>query len=155
MLNKIPVEKEKIRLLQKTMALMPQAPNMFTSHFFAGGMYCRRMEIPYSTIIVSKVHKTEHLFIGCSGELQVAGQGDTYTLRSGDVKESAIGTKRLVVALTDVVVMTIHRTGLISLDGLEEELMRDEGAALYDINNNPKDGILVSNPMKPISKEDT
>jgi quercetin dioxygenase-like cupin family protein len=117
---------------------------MKTEHTFAGGMYCRRLEIPAGTAIVSKVHKTEHLFIGVSGQLQVAGQGPTYILGPGDVVPSPVGTKRAVFALTDVIVITVHKTELTSIDGLEDELMEASEDSLYDINNQPKAGVLTS-----------
>lgn len=140
--------REKIDVMQRIMASMPQAPGMETTHFFAGGMYCRRIAIPAGNIIVSKVHKTEHLFIGCIGELEVAGQGQNYTLRPGDVVPSPVGTKRVVAALTDVVVMTIHRTDVESVEQLEADLMEDDGLSLYDVNNQPKPGVLVSRDGK-------
>lgn len=130
--------------LHNLMAQMPQAPGMKTEHAFAGGMYCRRIEIPAGVAIVSKVHKTEHLFIGVSGRLQVAGQGPDYILGPGDVIPSPVGTKRAVLALTDVVCMTIHKTDLQSEEGLEEELMEVDGYSLYDVNNQPKAGVLTS-----------
>lgn len=140
----VAVRDPKVDTLHSAMLQMPQAPGMKTEHIFAGGMYCRRIEIPAGTAIVSKVHKTEHLFIGVSGQLQVAGQGPTYTLGPGDVIPSPVGTKRAVLALTDVVVMTVHKTDCQSEDGLEEELMEDTGDALYDVNNQPKAGALTS-----------
>lgn len=140
--------REKIDVMQRIMAAMPQAPGMETTHFFAGGMYCRRIAIPAGRIIVSKVHKTEHLFIGCVGELAVAGQGQNYTIRPGDVVPSPVGTKRVVAALTDVVVMTIHRTDVESVEQLESDLMEDDGLSLYDVNNQPKPGVLVGVPSK-------
>lgn len=141
-----PVTRDRVDELQDIMSKLPQAPGMDTDHFFAGGMYCRRMFIPKGNIIVSKVHKTEHLFIGCSGELEVAGQGATYTLKAGSVIPSMVGTKRVVVALTDVVCMTIHKTDLLSTEGLEEAMVEIDERDLYDVNNHPKPGVLVGTP---------
>ena len=136
--------RENVEALQSVMIELPQAPGMDTTHFFGGGMYCRRIAIPAGRIIVSKVHSTEHMFIGCVGELMVAGQGENYTLRPGDVVVSPIGTKRVVFSVTDVVVMTVHKTDKTSVDELENELMSDDGRSLYDVNNQPKPGVLVN-----------
>jgi quercetin dioxygenase-like cupin family protein len=139
--------REKVTALQEIMSQMPQAPGMQTEHFFAGGMYCRRIAIPAHTLIVSKVHKTEHFFIGCVGELEVAGQGETYTIRPGDIVPSLVGTKRVVLALTDVVVLTVHKTDQQCADSeLEKELMEEDPLSMYDINNQPKPGVLVGVP---------
>lgn len=144
------VEKSEIDRMQDVMAKMPQAPGMETAHYFAGGMYCRRIEIPAGTAIVSKVHKTEHLFIGCVGELVVAGQGENYILRPGDIVPSPIGTKRAVWASTDCVVLTVHRTEKTAVEGLEAELMAEDGPSLYDVNNQPKPGVLTAGKMERI-----
>lgn len=135
---------DQVMALQDAMMKMPQAPGMETSHFFAGGMYCRRIFIPRGTVIVSKVHKTEHFFIGCSGELEVAGQGETYVIKPGDVVPSPVGTKRVVLALSDVVVLTVHKTDkIIADDDLESEMVEIDPLSKYDVNNQPKSGVLV------------
>jgi len=141
------VSRDQVQRLQDVMREMPQAPGMKTDHFFAGGMYCRRIEIPRDTLIVSKVHKTEHLFIGCAGELAVAGQGDNFVVRPGDIVPSPIGTKRVVHALTDVVVLTVHKTDLLEpTEDLEKALMEYDPLSMYDVNNQPKPGVLVGEP---------
>ena len=144
--------RENVDALQSAMIELPQAPGMDTTHFFGGGMYCRRIAIPAGRVIVSKVHSTEHMFIGCVGELLVAGQGENYTLRPGDVVVSPVGTKRVVFSVTDVVVMTVHKTDKTSVDDLEAELMSDNGQSLYDVNNQPKPGVLV-NSITPTNLE--
>lgn len=138
-----PSNQEAIQQMQDAMREMPQAPAFKTDHFFAGGMYLRRMEIPAGSLIVSKVHKTEHHFIGCVGELVVAGQGETYVLKPGDSIVSPVGTKRAVFAKTDVVCMTVHRTDIQGTEGLEEELMQADPLSLYDVDNSPKPGVLT------------
>ena len=141
------VSMEQMLALQEIMLKMPQAPGMETTHHFAGGMYCRKIVIPKDTVVVSKVHKTEHLFIGCVGELQVAGQGETYIIRPGDVVPSPVGTKRVVHALTDVVVLTVHKTDkLVADDELEAEIIEIDPLSKYDVNNQPKPGVLVGTP---------
>jgi hypothetical protein len=139
--------RDQVMALQEAMLQMPQAPGMTTDHWFAGGMYCRKIVIPQGTVVVSKVHKTEHLFIGCVGELHVAGQGENYTIRPGDVVPSPVGTKRIVHAITDVVVLTVHRTNKVVADAeLEEEMVEIDPLAKYDVNNQPKPGVLVGSP---------
>jgi quercetin dioxygenase-like cupin family protein len=141
------VSRDRVMDLQNVMMEMPQAPAMTTSHFFTGKMYCRRIEIPKGTLVVSKVHKTDHFFIGCVGELEVAGEGETYIIRPGDIVPSPVGTKRVVLALTDVVVLTVHKTDKTAADGdLENELIEIDPLSKYDVNNQPKSGVLVCNP---------
>jgi hypothetical protein len=138
--------------LAQAMMQMPQAPAMDTEHFFGGGMYCRKITIPAGRLIVSKVHGTEHFFVSCVGQLAVAGEGPNYVMTPGTVVVSSPGTKRVVYALTDVVVMTVHRTDKVDTDGLEEELMQDDGGSLYDVNNAPKPGVLCSMGQEKLEK---
>jgi quercetin dioxygenase-like cupin family protein len=145
------VDRAKVQALQNVMAEMPQAPGMDTEHHFAGGMYCRKIAIPRGTVVVSKVHKTEHLFIGCIGELEVAGQGETYVLKPGDIVASHTGTKRIVLALTDVVCLTVHKTDKTSADGaLEAEMVEIDALAKYDVNNQLKPGVLSSTAVQEV-----
>ena len=142
--------REQVKALQAAMLNMPQAPGMDTDHFFIGGMYCRKIMIPKGIVIVSKTHKTDHFFIGCMGELHIAGQGDNFVLRSGDIVPSPKGTKRVVYAITDVVVLTIHKTDKTQADDdLEMEMVEVETIDLYDINNQPKPVVLVDESDKP------
>lgn len=117
------------------MSEMPQV-SMDTEHCFHGGMYCRTIKIPAGSVIVSRVHKTDHLFIGIEGELAVSGEGESYTLTPGKIVYSPKGTKRAVTALTDVVCMTIHRTDKKTIEGLEEEMIESDGLpVLHDVSN--------------------
>jgi mannose-6-phosphate isomerase-like protein (cupin superfamily) len=136
------VDQDKISAFFDVLRSMPQAPAFKTEHTFHNGMYCRKMHIPRGSVIVSKVHRTEHLFIGCVGELEVAGEGESYVIRPGDIVCSAVGTRRAVFALTDVVVMTIHRTNVCSVDQIESELMEPCENSAYDVDNTPKAGVI-------------
>jgi len=138
---------DKVSELENILRTMPQAPGMDTEHWFAGGMYCRRISIPKDTLIVSKVHKTEHLFIGCVGELHVAGQGENFIIGPGDIVPSPVGTKRVVYAMTDVVVLTVHKTNHTEAsEELEQEIVEPDESSLFDFNNQPKPGVLVGTP---------
>jgi hypothetical protein len=142
------IPRERIEDLQRALAQVPQdtgngESNMETQHAFAGGMYCRRFFIPAGMLIVSKVHKTEHLFIGCSGRLVVVGQGERFVLTSGGVVPSPVGTKRVVFSETDCVVMTVHKTDVTNVADLEAEIMEPDPLSLFDVNNQPKTGTLV------------
>lgn len=138
------VSREKVLELQKAMSVLPQHPGFETKHIFCGGMYCRWMIIPAGSIIVGKEHKTDHFFIGCVGELEVYGQGESYILAPGNVIPSLAGTKRVVRARTDFIGMVIHRTDQTEAnESLERELMEFDEFALYDVDNHPKDGVLI------------
>ena len=58
---------------------------------------------------------------------------------------SPVGTKRVVHAVTDCVVLTVHKTDKTQADDeLERELIEFDELAKYDINNKPKSGVQVA-----------
>lgn len=145
-----PSNQDAIQAMQDAMRSMPQAPAFKTEHSFFAGMYTRRMVIPAGTLIVSKVHKADHLFVVCAGEVYVAGQGETRVLKAGDMLPSPPGTRRAGVAITDVICMTIHKTDKTSIEGLEDELMESDPSALYDADNKPKPGVITSREFEKV-----
>lgn len=129
------VSREKIDQLQQAISTMPQAKNMVTDHYFSGGMYCRRLWRQAGTVIVGKVHKEPHFFFCASGEIIAWSETGMRHLRPGDVIESKPGTKRVTLALTDAIGITIHKTDKTDLDEIEAELIEPDIAALFDATN--------------------
>ena len=138
--HKLPAKatSEQILALQAAILDLPQVPELKTEHYVYNGMYCRKVHIPAGVAVVSKVHKTEHFFIGCAGSLHVSGQGDSYILSPGDVVKSEIGTKRAVFALDDVICMTLHRTDKTDIDDIFEEIVINDPNSPYDKDNKLK-----------------
>ena len=129
--------REQIDRLQNEMVKMPQA-QLETEHYFSEGMYCRRVFRPAGTLIVGKVHKKSHLFLCAAGEIIAWTENGLKRLKAGDVVESQPGTKRVTLAVTDAVGITIHRTDNTTLDEIEAELIEFDGTALFDSSNNLK-----------------
>lgn len=129
---------DQIVRLQAEMAKMPQA-ELTTEHYFSeSGMYCRKVFRKAGTVIVGKVHKQHHLFICAMGEIIAWTEKGMHTLGPGDVVESKPGTKRVTLALTDAVGITVHRTNKTDLDEIEAELIEPDDTALFDSSNVPK-----------------
>jgi len=133
---KIPTRGQ-IDRLQAVMAEMPQL-EVKTEHYFSSGMYCRKLLAPAGATMVGKVHKKDHLFMCAAGEVIVWSEHGMVALHPGDVLESKPGTKRAAYAVTDVVLITIHRTDNTDLDTIEEELIEPDLTALYDARNELK-----------------
>ncbi len=142
-LEKYDLAREDVESLQRKFALMQQENRMHTEHFFADGMYCRKLWRPAGTLIIGKVHKKEHIFVCTAGEIAVFGMGEPRFLKSGDVIVSQPGTKRLTYAITDAVGMTVHRTDKTDLDEIEQELLEYDGSARFDAANE-----VVENPIE-------
>lgn len=133
---KVP-NKEAIIRLQSEMVKMPQV-ELKTDHYFSNGMYCRKVFRPAGTIIVGKVHKADHIFLCALGEIMVSTENGMKKLCAGDIIESKLGTKRVTLALTDAIGITIHKTDKTDLDEIEAELIEPEEMALFNAKNEIK-----------------
>ena len=132
------VSQEQIDRLQSEMVKMPQA-ELLTEHFFSPGMYCRRVYRSAGTLIVGKVHKEPHFFLCAKGEIIAWTENGMKKLQAGDLIESKAGTKRVTLAVTDAIGITIHRTDKTDLDEIEAELIEPDDLALFDSSNQIKE----------------
>jgi quercetin dioxygenase-like cupin family protein len=133
--------REQIERLQHEVAKMPQA-ELPTEHYFSeAGMYCRKVFRPAGTLIVGKVHKQHHLFLCAMGEIIAWTENGMRRLQAGDVVESKPGTKRVTLATTDAIGITIHKTDKTDLDEIEAELIEPDETALFDSRNKLKSAI--------------
>jgi len=131
------VSREQIESLQAQMVTMPQA-ELVTEHQFSPGMYMRKLYRPAGTLIVGKVHKEPHFFLCAKGEIIAWTESGMKRLQAGDVIESKPGTKRVTLAVTDAIGITIHRTDKTDLDEIEAELIEPDKTALFDARNDIK-----------------
>ena len=129
--------REQIERLQDEAIKLPQT-ELITEHYFSKGMYCRKVIRPAGTLIVGKAHKKDHFFLCAAGEIIAWTESGMRLLRAGDVVESKPGTKRVTLALTDAVGITVHQTDKTDLDEIESELIEPEEKALFDAHNNLK-----------------
>ena len=136
-LIELPPSLEQINRLQAEMVKMPQIV-LPTEHYFAGGMYCRKVFRPAGTTIVGKVHKKAHLFLCAKGQILAWSETGMRTLNAGDVVESQPGTKRVTYAVEDSIGVTFHVTDKTDLDDIESELVEFDEAALFDATNKLK-----------------
>jgi hypothetical protein len=131
------------------MVKMPQA-DLQTEHYFSeSGMYCRKVFRPAGTLIVGKVHKHHHLFLCAMGEIIAWTENGMKRLQAGDVVESKPGTKRVTLAVTDAIGVTVHRTDKTDLDEIEAELVEPDNTALFDSSNLLK----IAGEMKALQGE--
>jgi hypothetical protein len=128
---------EQINRLQAEMVKLPQI-ELPTEHYFAGGMYCRKVFRPAGTTIVGKVHKKAHIFLCAKGQILAWSETGMRTLNAGDVVESQPGTKRVTYAVEDSIGITFHVTDKTDLDDIESELVEPDELALFDATNKLK-----------------
>jgi len=141
--------REQIEQLQTEMVKMPQV-ELQTEHYFSeAGMYCRKVFRPAGTLIVGKVHKHHHLFLCAMGEIIAWTENGMKRLQAGDVVESKPGTKRVTLAVTDAIGVTVHRTNKTDLDEIEAELVEPDKTGLFDSRNLLK----IAREMKTLQGE--
>lgn len=97
-----------IMALQAQILTLPQAECEILHHHVPG-VYCREMRAAAGTLIVGKMHKTEHLNILSKGAVAVATpEGEPVVYEAPCMIHSQPGTKRVLLALTDIVWTNIH-----------------------------------------------
>jgi hypothetical protein len=95
--------------LQSVMATMPQEQAALEPwNTFGPGFYARTIALPRGTVLVGKVHATEHIFILSKGELAVATEDGVQVIRAPFQSLGRPGLKRVGVALTDCVCTNVH-----------------------------------------------
>jgi hypothetical protein len=121
---------EQIDLLEKKIVencrLLDLRPALV--HRFTPGLYAREVTIPEGSVVTSKIHRTEHLFVLSKGRLLVWNkEGDIYGEEivapyTGTTKP---GTRRVVLALEESVWTTFHPTTLTDVEEIEKVLVED------------------------------
>ena len=138
---------EQIGRLQEEISKMPQADGMITDHFFADGMYSRRVFRKAGTLIVGKVHLKDHFFICTKGEIIAWTENGMKKLSAGDIIECKRGTKRVTLATMDSIGTTVHKTDKTDLDEIEAELIEPDKTALFDSSNKLKSIVIECQKM--------
>lgn len=92
-------------------------------HLFAPGVYMRVLHMPAGTVIVSKIHKTEHFCIALSGLALVRIGESLEEIRGPRLMKTYPGTQRALVIVEDAVWLTIHPTEETDVGKLETLLI--------------------------------
>jgi hypothetical protein len=109
---------------------------MPTDHWLILGMYARRILIPAQTVFVGRVHKKPHFFITAMGVATISTDDGFQRVNAPSILCVAPGTKRVGVAHTDCVFITVHRTDETDLKAIAEDLVEYDPRARYDEANN-------------------
>lgn len=119
------LQRSKIRALQEVMRGMPQIKEELFHHF-CDGLYGREMRVPAGTILVGKTHKKPCLNFIMQGIVEVRAPDGSYHIEAPHVFASPAGTKRAMVAITDLIWVTVHPASTTDLEALEADLIEDE-----------------------------
>lgn len=127
--------REKINHLESEMMKEPQL-EIKTTHYFSDGIYAREIFIPKGTLLVGKIHKTQHLNICSQGEISVLTENGMQRIKAPFTMSCPPGTKRIGYAHENTVWTTIHGTHETDLDALENELISKNHEQTELLNEN-------------------
>lgn len=115
-----------IKKLQELASTIPQV-GYPVEHHHSDGVYVREFHMPAEHFVIGKEHNTRHLNMLVKGKCTVWTVHGKHELDAGRgpvTFESMAGVKKVVLAHTDIVWMTIHATAETNQDRLEGELIR-------------------------------
>jgi hypothetical protein len=124
--------KEKVSCLVQEMGAMPQTECPL-KHYFAPGVYLREIFMPAKTIVIGKIHKTEHFNIIQKGEVSLIGaDGSREVLKGPCTFVSKAGVQKVLYIHEDTVWSTVHLTDERDLEKLEEQLIEKDSYPVFD-----------------------
>lgn len=113
---------EQVAYIGHTLAQYPQTECPL-KHHFAPGLYMREIFMPAETIVLGKIHKTEHFNILVKGScLIVHADGSREVLQAPMTFVSKAGVQKVLLILEDMIWMTTHVTDETDVKKLEEML---------------------------------
>lgn len=121
-----PAWKEKIKFLADKMAAIPQQ-DCPLKHYFAPGVYIREIFMPAGSIVIGKIHKTEHFNIIQKGCVTLHKEDGTREMLTGPLTFiSGPGVQKVLYIHEDTIWSTVHVTENRDLESLETELIEPD-----------------------------
>lgn len=113
--------------VQQQLSNSPDQVEVPIQHHFAPGVYMRQMDAAAGTLVVSKMHRTEHMNILLKGSLTVATENGIELLKAPCVLKSMPGTKRIGYFHEDSSWITVHPTEETNLEKIEQQVIVPDG----------------------------
>ncbi|GAA5559034.1 hypothetical protein Asch03_03972 [Acinetobacter schindleri] len=111
--------------VQQQVSELPQL-ELPVFHHFAPNVYMRQMDAPAGSLVVSKMHRTEHMNILIKGSVTVVTENGIEYLKAPLVLKSAAGTKRIGYFHEDSSWITVHPTESTDLEEIEKQVIVPE-----------------------------
>lgn len=112
-----------VRDVQQQLSESPDQIDVPVQHHFAPGVYMRQMDAAAGTLVVSRMHRTEHMNILLKGSLTVATEDGIQLMTAPCVLKSMPGTKRIGYFHEDSSWITIHPTSDTDLEKIEQQVI--------------------------------
>lgn len=108
--------------IQDQVAQLPQV-EIPIFHHFAPNIYMRQMEVVAGTLMVTKMHKTEHFLIVLKGSATILDSNGLMYVQAPQIIKTQIGTKRVIYFHEDSTWLTTHPTNETDLNLIEDQLI--------------------------------
>jgi len=115
-------QRSKISALEEAMQDLPQFEEEL-HHHFCQGVYARQMNVPAGTVLVGKTHKRNCINFIMSGIAEVVSPEGRFRVEAPEIFVSPAGTKRAMVAIEDLIWVTVHATEETDLEKIEAEMV--------------------------------
>lgn len=122
---------QQLKVIISHMGTMEQVP-LPLKHYFAPGVYIREIFMPAGTIVIGKIHKTEHFNILLQGRCSIVSENDTHELKAPLTFVSKAGVQKALYIHEDMIWQTVHLTDERDLDKLEAQLIEPDGYPVFD-----------------------
>lgn len=121
----------KIAALAKSMAgldgLMDIPQDMPQVDMFAPGIYARVLKMPAGTVIISKIHKTEHFCVVLEGRATVVREDGTQEeIIAPRLLRTMPGTQRALYIHTDSTWVAFHPTDKHTVEDIEPDIIAED-----------------------------
>lgn len=113
---------EKVSAAMRAGADMPQV-ECPTKHYFLPGLYLREITMPAGSVIIGKIHRTEHFNIIQQGSVTLLGDGTCQRLTAPCTFVSKPGVQKVLYIHEDCVWTTVHQTQETTMEALEAEII--------------------------------
>lgn len=117
--------RDKLQHYEDVLKTLPFLFEAHVDHVFAPGVYARCINMPKGTTYTSKIHKTKHIAIVCSGRAIVSTGDKVETIQAPCIFVTEPNTKRALYIEEDCVWITIHPTTETDLAKVEEQIIAE------------------------------
>jgi len=115
-------EQFRVDCLQAALGKLP-AVECPLLHRFTPGLYTREIFMPAGTMVVSRIHKTEHPYAVLAGRALVwTADAGVVEIKAGHIGITTPGTRRVLLIAEDCRWVTFHPTSETDLAKLQDEL---------------------------------
>lgn len=104
------------------------------SHHFSGGVYVKETRVPAGVRLIQHVHIFDHLSFIASGSVIVRADGWVESFCGPASIEIKAGVAHEFEALTDSVVLCIHRSDITDPEKIDDALVDDSCGALGSLD---------------------